>query len=288
MPVVLGQKGFIELQRTSLQYALTTTLDTSDVNTTRKRFSVDFASGSIITGDKLQISTTDGSNLQLVSGHSYPDGSWYVHVDAVGGMRLYSSFGHAVLGGTTNALTLVAPTTAKEISLIARNASYRPLARVKNYEFTTTREQVQVELLGDEFRQQYEAGRISGQGSMTCEWEYRYVSSDPDYSLDQEFSAYLARLVLRLQQGADFNGRFFLFRESATSENNCWYECEGQVTNCAITIPNVGIVETRIDFVTSGPFHLRVGAIPGFLKQESADYILKEDGNKLFLEDDST
>ena len=113
MPVVLGQKGFIELQRTSLQYALTTTLDTSDVNTTRKRFSVDFASGSIITGDKLQISTTDGSNLQLVSGHSYPDGSWYVHVDAVGGMRLYSSFGHAVLGGTTNALTLVAPTTAK-------------------------------------------------------------------------------------------------------------------------------------------------------------------------------
>ena len=61
MPVVLGQKGFIELQRTSLQYALTTTLDTSDVNTSRKRFSVDFASGSIITGDKLEISTKDGS-----------------------------------------------------------------------------------------------------------------------------------------------------------------------------------------------------------------------------------
>ena len=288
MPVVLGQKGFIELQRTSLQYALTTTLDTSDVNTSRKRFSVDFAAGSIITGDKLEISTKDGSNLELVSGHNYPDGSWFVAVDDVGGMRLYDTFAHAVGGGASNAVTLVTPSSSKEISFKARNVSYRPLARVKNYEFTTTREQVQVELLGDEFRQQYEAGRISGQGSMTCEWEYRYVASDPDYSTNQEFSAYLARLVLRLQQGADFNGRFFLYRESAGSVNNCWYECEGQVTNCAITIPNVGIVETRIDFVTSGAFQLKVGATPGYLLQESTDFLLQEDGNKLSLEDDAT
>ena len=102
MPVVLGQKGFIELQRTSLQYALTTTLDTSDVNTSRKRFSVDFAAGSIITGDKLEISTKDGSNLELVSGHNYPDGNWFVAVDDVGGMRLYDTFAHAVGGGASN------------------------------------------------------------------------------------------------------------------------------------------------------------------------------------------
>ena len=40
---------------------------------------------------------------------------------------------------------------------------------------------------------------------MPCFWEHRYVASDPDYSTNQEFSSYLARLILRLQQGADFN-----------------------------------------------------------------------------------
>ena len=60
---------------------------------------------------------------------------------------------------------------------------------------------------------------IQGQGSMTCFWEHRYVASDPDYSAGQEFSSYLARLILRVKQGADFFGRFFLYRESSGSSN---------------------------------------------------------------------
>ena len=288
MPIYEGKTGFVELQRTSLEYALTTTLDTGDVNTSRKRFSVDFASGNIITGDKIEISTKDGSTLELVNGHSYPDGSWFVHVDDVGGMRLYNTFAHAVSGGASNALTLVAPSSSKEILLKARNTSYRPLARVESFDFTTQREQVQIGLLGEEFQRQYEAGRISGQGSMSCLWEHRYVATDSDYSTDQEFAAYLARLVLRIQQGADFLGRFFVYRESVGSTNNVWYEVEGQVTSCVVTVPNVGIVKTNIDFVTSGSFQLKVGSTPGFLLQESTDYLLQEDGSKIFLEDDAT
>ena len=223
MPIYEGKTGFVELQRTSLEYALTTTLDTGDVNTSRKRFSVDFAAGNIITGDKIEISTKDGSTLELVNGHSYPDGSWFVHVDDVGGMRLYNTFAHAISGGASNALTLVAPSSSKEILLKARNTSYRPLARVESFDFTTQREQVQIGLLGEEFQRQYEAGRISGQGSMSCLWEHRYVATDSDYSTNQEFAAYLARLVLRIQQGADFLGRFFVYRESVGSTNNVWY-----------------------------------------------------------------
>ena len=288
MPIYEGKTGFVELQRTSLEYALTTTLDTGDVNTSRKRFSVDFAAGNIITGDKIEISTKDGSTLELVNGHSYPDGSWFVHVDDVGGMRLYNTFAHAISGGASNALTLVAPSSSKEILLKARNTSYRPLARVESFDFTTQREQVQIGLLGEEFQRQYEAGRISGQGSMSCLWEHRYVATDSDYSTDQEFAAYLARLVLRIQQGADFLGRFFVYRESVGSTNNVWYEVEGQVTSCVVTVPNVGIVKTNIDFVTSGSFQLKVGSTPGFLLQESTDYLLQEDGSKIFLEDDAT
>ena len=66
------------------------------------------------------------------------------------------------------------------------------------------------------------------------------------------------------------------------------YECEAQITNCSISIPNVGIVKTEIDFVTNGEFNLQVGTTPSYLLQESTDFILQEDGSKIFLEDDAT
>ena len=289
MPVYLGSGGFIELKRTSMDASLNATLAVSDVNTSRKRFSVDHKVGTIITGDKLDISRADGSgNLELVSGHSGRDGSWFVHVDDIGGMRLYSTFALAVGGTTANALALVTPSSSQDITFKIRNVAYRPLARIEEYEFTTQRDQVEINQLGDTFKRQYDSGLISGQGSMTCFWEHRYVTSDHDYSADQEFSSYLARLLLRVQQGADFFGRFFIYRESANSSNNAWYECDAQITSCSITVPNVGIVKTNIEFVTSGEFQLKIGASPAYVLQESADFILKEDGNKIFLEDDAT
>ena len=289
MPTYLGSGGFIEFKRSSMEHSLNGTLTPSDVNTARKRFSLTGVKGNIITGDKVEISRTDGSsNLELVSGHNYRDGSWFVHVDDIGGMKLYTTFALAVGGTTSNALGLASPTSNQEISIKARNVAYRPLARIEQYEFTTSRDQIEISQLGDNFKRQYENGLISGQGSMTCFWEHRYVASDPDYSANQEFSSYLARLILRIKQGADFFGRFFLYRESSNSSNNAWYECEAQITNSSISIPNVGIVKTQIDFVTNGEFSLQVGVAPGYILQESTDFLLQEDGSKLFLEDDAT
>ena len=98
----------------------------------------------------------------------------------------------------------------------------------------------------------------------------------------------MARLILRVKQGAEILGRFFLYRESAGSANNAWYECEAQITNCSFSVPNVGIVKTQIDFITNGDFILQVGTTPSYLLQESTDFILQEDGSKIFLEDDAT
>ena len=289
MPTYLGSGGFIELKRTSMEHSLNASMVPSDVNTSRKRFSVNGVKGNIITGDRISISRTDGSgNLQLVSGHNARDGSWFVHVDDLGGLRLYTTFALAVGGTKTSALTLVTPSGNQEISIISRNNNYRPLARIEEYEFTTQRDQIEISQLGDAFKRQYDNGMIQGQGSMTCFWEHRYVATDADYSTGQEFSSYLARLILRVNQGADFIGRFFLYRESAASANNAWYECTAQITSCSVSIPNVGIIKTQIDFITTGEFNLQVGATPGYILQESTDYILQEDGSKLFLEDDAT
>tara|TARA_Y100001973_G_scaffold941_1_gene1221 strand:- start:1379 stop:2248 length:870 start_codon:yes stop_codon:yes gene_type:complete len=289
MPVYLGTGGFIELKRTSLDASLNVTLAVSDVNTSRKRFSFSYKVGTIITGDKIDIARTDGTgNLELVSGHAKRDGTFFAHVDDIGGIRLYSTLANAIGGTTSNALALVTPSGQQSLSVTVRNTSYKPLARVEEYEFTTQRDQVEINQLGDSFKRQYDSGLISGQGSMTCFWEHRYVTSDHDYSTDQEFSSYLARLILRVQQGADFFGRFFLYRESATSANNAWYECDAQITSCSVTVPNVGIIKTNIEFVTSGEFQLKIGATPSVLLQESTDFILNEDGNKISLEDDAT
>ncbi len=272
-----------------MEQSLTASMVPSDVNTSRKRFSVNNVKGNIITGDRISISRTDGSgNLELVSGHNARDGSWFAHVDDLGGLRLYATFALAVGGTKASALALVAPSGNQEISIISRNNNYRPLARIEEYEFTTQRDQIEISQLGDVFKRQYDNGMIQGQGSMTCFWEHRYVATDPDYSPGQEFSSYLARLILRVQQGTDFIGRFFLYRESASSANNAWYECTAQITSCSISIPNVGIVKTQIDFITNGEFDLKVGSTPGYILQESTDYILQEDGSKLFLEDDAT
>ena len=289
MPTYLGSGGFIELKRTSMEHSLNASMVPGDVNTTRKRFSVTGVKSNIITGDKVEIKRTDGSsNLELVSGHTGRDGSWFVHVDDIGGIRLYTTFALAVGGTKANALSLVVPSSNQQISIKARNTTYRPLARIEEYEFTTQRDQIEISQLGDVFKRQFDNGMIQGQGSMTCFWEHRYVATDPDYSTGQEFSSYLARLILRVQQGSDFFGRFFLYRESAASANNAWYECEAQITSCSVSIPNVGIIKTQIDFITTGEFNLQVGATPGYILQESTDYILQEDGSKLFLEDDAT
>ena len=79
--VVTGDTGYVELLRTSLGQEIRATLSPDDVNVNKDRFAVEGLEDSLITGDRIQISTVDGSTLQLVSGHSYPDGQWYVNID---------------------------------------------------------------------------------------------------------------------------------------------------------------------------------------------------------------
>ena len=189
-------------------------------------------------------------------------------------------------GGSTNALTLTAPSTTKDIIVETDDNAFRPLARIREFNFTTTRETINVDLLGDEFQQMYKAGRIQGQGEISAAFEHRYVATDPGFTYNQEFSVYLARLLMRLNSGSEFIGRFFIYRESGTSNNNCWYEADAIITNCGINVSPSEIIETNISFVTSGQFELRVGTVPGYLLKEDTDFILQESGDKISLEDD--
>ena len=285
MAVYLGTYGHVELKRDAFREALITNLDPFDVNVERKRFSVDFAEGSLITGDQIDIATSDKSPLELVANHVdengnyYPDWRGYVYIDDAGGMRLYDSFENSLQGSFGDSLPLVAPSSSQRIGISTRAGAYRCVSQVTSFELTTGRDEIDITALGAQFRDVYEAGLMSGQGRMECLWEHRFGDENcaEDLPINVEFSAYLARLVLRLNQGSDFDGRFFIYVGDNPSEDpSVWYEAECVVTNVSVAVEPTQIITTSVDFVTSGPVVLRQGIPPAFILQEDGALILLE------------
>ena len=280
MTVYLGDSGGIEFKRAAGQAAEMTLLD-GDVSVEKRRFSPqeDFL-GVFITGDQVDISTVDGSNLHLVAGHDFPDWRGFIFIDAMGGMRLFDSFKKAVGGQRDQAIELVDWPDRQNLTMRTRGDSFTSLAKITSYDFTTERETVNTTILGSQFVQQYEAGLISGQGTIDCFWEHRYQLCDPDVcDGGVEFSSYLAQLCIRLTQGADFFGRFFVYRDFDPSVNSVWYEAECIVTSASISVGANEAITSTIQFVTTGQFRLLTGIPPAYLLQEDGvSLILKEDG----------
>ena len=284
MAVYFGQNGEVEIRRDTLSSPIQTKLDPHDVNTTTKRFSIDQFSSSLITGDRVEIATVDKSTLELVNGHNHPDGNWYVYVDKMGGIRLFNTFSAAITGRQSDALTLVTPSAAKEVTLQTVNSRFRHLARVQDFEITTNRDQIDLTPLGAQFKKQYEAGLISGQGTLNCLWEHSSELADNTAVQDPEFPFYLAQLIIRLQQGADFDGRFYIYKDSNTSLHTVWYEAKCVVTNVAVSVSASQEITTRIEFITNDVITLNTGATPGYLLQEDEYKILQEDQSPILLD----
>ena len=120
---------------------------------------------------------------------------------------------------------------------------------------------------------------------MQCIWQHRAFQGDTINILEPEFPIFLAQLVVRLEQGAQFFGRYFIYHDPAQTKTSVWYEADCFVTNVAVNVPAAGVVEASIDFITSGLVALHSGQPPAYLLQENTDKILQEDGQGILLED---
>ena len=266
MTVYLGNFGSVELQRQFGKDELTLTVETSGVDTTKKRFSFkDLSHGQLLTGDKLEITTTSGSALGLVSGNTDKSIKRYIHVDAVDGIRLYDTFAKAVNGTQTDAETLVAPSSDLSVRVKVEN-EMRVVAQVESYELNTQRETVDTTVLSDEFRNRIST-LISGSGRI---------------------ANYMLELILRTKVGSNFTGRFYLKTSgynpsgvSARSNDLIWYNVEGCITAAALQFAPGNIVKISADFVSTGEIQLRVITEP-------PDRILNQDGTLITLEQDSS
>jgi hypothetical protein len=289
MTVYLGSQGEIELRRVFNGGELSSTIDAADVNATAKRFSFDFEHGQLVTGDQVEITSTNGSALSFINGYTDSGVKKFIHVDELDGIRLYNSFANAVNGGTANAIALATPSSSIPVKVIVESSAPRVLAQVSSFEINTERETVDTTVLSDEFRTRVNT-LISGSGRITAFWEYTGNST-------QELPMYLYELAHRTKVGSNFIGRFYIKRRDydpsglpERTDDEIWWRVNGLITSAAIQFTTSNTVEIAADFITTGPLTLRMKTVtgPGILQEDSSDIRLDQDSSaKLLLQQDS-
>ena len=279
MSVYLGTHGKVELQREFNGGSLFSTINTSDVNVTKKRFSFDFDHGQLLTGDQIEITSTDGSALDFIDSYTDSSVKKFIYVDEIDGIRLYDSFAHAVNGGSSNATTLAAPGNAIPIEVTVENAIPRLMAQVNSFEVNTERETVDTTSLSDEFRTRVNT-LISGSGRMSAFWEYTGDTAN-------ELPHYLLELALRTRVGSNFKGRFYIKTDghnpsgvAARSNDELWYQVNGVITAAAVQFAPDNTVQITADFVTTGTIEIRMNL-------ETPDDLVQEDSSVLRLDQDA-
>ena len=295
MSVYLGSYGLVELRRSSELAEKTSVVNSGDINVSRRRFSFDFDPGFLTSGDQIEIRSTNGASLAFVDPSGWVAnavqnaGHWYIHVDELGGIRLYDTFDKAVEGVQSQAIPLVAIVTDIPISVEITNIVPRILAQCSYFELNTTRETVDTTALGEEFRSQY-SSLISGSGQFRAYWEYL-----PAYAKEStgESPHYLLQLAIRTEVGSKFAAKFYLkvgneSGNSTTIDDEIWYEVEGVITQAGVNFSPDNAVEITADFVTTGPIRLLAKTAPlnKVLQEDNGDIRLEQNSSANLLQED--
>lgn len=296
MSVYLGRHGQVQLKRSSDLSTHAAVVDPADVSVSRRRFSFDFDSGFLSTGDRINISSTNGAVLGFVDasgwlvGTQQSTGSWYVNVDELGGVRLYLSYDAALGGLKEDAIPLSTPNTPIPISVNIENLVHNILAQCTYFELNTNREVVDTTALGDEFRSQHST-LISGSGNFRALWEYTSIDLNTIGSV--ELPHYLLQLAIRTEAGSKFNGRFFLKTSGsglgATSQDDTiWYEVEGLITQAGVNFAPDDIIEINADFVTTGRIRLlaQTSSSGRILQETQAGIRVEQGASGLLMQED--
>jgi hypothetical protein len=307
MAVWLGEAGGLRFSRAA-SGRLYANIAPSDVDVAAKRFGFDRPVTSLITGDLVWFRRVDAAGQPAaglldfaaasawLDGAQHGDGRWYVHVDAVGGIRLYRSWGAALKGAVADALDLAVPSSDYRVSVEAEDGSADCLAQTISWELNTNREVADITSLGEGFQKQVET-LVSGSGSVDCFFDTNARACDPAYPDENaEASMYLHQLVLRQEIGARFRGVFLLKQANALpldallnleeTRRELFYACDCIVTEVAVALQPGDAIHSKIQFVTTGAIQLLYDFVKGYLLQEQApnDKVLLESDFGILLE----
>jgi hypothetical protein len=279
MTFFLGTKGNVRLRRGSSvkMGELVDSISPDDVNTDLQRLSFDLALDNLITGDRVNVSTTDPRGLVCFATSAWSDGvrrpdfSAFVHVNAAGGLRFFPNFQDAVNNVRANEIDLAAfAAPALPIRVSVKDATYNVLGNVVDYTLATDREAIDSTSLSDKFRQLYSAGLLSGSGTITCAFDYATSGVT-------ETPLLMLQLINRLDIGAEFDCALYLTDKSVDETvDSVFYDFTAMVTKAGVQVAAGDIINCTVDFVTTGDIRLQVGQPSG--------YVLKEDDDKINLE----
>jgi hypothetical protein len=279
MTFFLGTKGNIRLRRgSSLQMGeLVDQISPDDVSLTLNRLGFDSAGANLLTGDRVDIATTDARGLVCFAAAAWNDSvlrssiAAYVNVNAAGGLRFFRTFTDAVNNVRANELPLAAfAGAALPITVAIKDTTYNVLGNVTDYTLATDREAIDSTTLNDRFRQLYSAGLLSGSGTIACAFDYTTSGV-------AETPLLMLQLINRLDIGSEFDCALYL-TDKANDETvqNVYYEFTAMVTKAGVEVRAGDIINSTIDFVTTGEIRLLIGQASG--------YVLKEDDDKIKLE----
>lgn len=246
-------------------------------------------SSALITGDQVEFRST--VPLAFIDGSGFPNGtvqssgSWFVHVDEIGGIKLYDTFANSLNGEATGRIALAPITATISVTFEIISTTRRVLGCITEYEINTNREVVDVTSLSDQHRQQY-SSLITGSGSLIAQWDY--IGDN-----DTEKVQYLMSLVLRTEIGSKFTGRFYIKAEDTSAASGSfspsqindalWWEFDALITGSAVSFAPGDIVTGRIEFVATGPIRLRaqsiqINTLQGVLQQNGSQILLNSGG----------
>lgn len=279
MTFFVGHTGIVRLQRNASN-SFPAIISPADVNTSLNRFSFENSEDNLITGDLVEISTTDARGIDflpssfwgLPEGQKANNARAVVNVNNVGGIRLYRDFADAINNVRAQEASLSSFAGANlNVAIAVRDTRYNTLGSVTSFEINTDRGAMETTSLSDVFRQQYSAGLLSGNGSIECLFSYETTGV-------AETPLLLLQIINRLDIGSSFKALLSLssVEKTATFTEEVYYEVDAVITRAGVTVTADSLVSCSIDFVTTGEFKLRIG-VP-------SEYILKEDNDAIYLE----
>ena len=305
MTVFAGHYGSIELKRIGSPFKLDLEIRAQDISFVRKRvaFSTkegeDIPWGTITTGDRVRIATTDSrglpfrfftnpANSQYIDnpGDSVGPLEFFANVDTMGAIRMYRNFADAIANPNARYLAVPLDKMAGDppwpVTVTLLPGSYNTLGKVEGFTISTDRESIDITSLGDRYRGM-SASAISGSGTVDCLFEFKNVTG-------QEIPAALADLIQKVEIGSQFEGKFYLLAPSLrppkgyTAIESAYYQVRAMITKSALTVQSDAIVDCSFDFVTTGQFEFRTGDGPIEITTEAGVNI----GNESTLEELST
>ena len=302
MAFYLGTHGNIRLRRGTEKDAgnFNATISPDDINTTLNRLGVDQSIDNLITGDRVVFTTTDNRRLDFIpdtrfgeleflqteasdqlitqsgdslfkNGLTADDFTAYVNVNAVGGLRLYPEFADAINNERTTEIALDPFTNGPiNVNLAVRDTRFNILGNVTRYEFNTSRDAIDATTLSDKYKQQFNAGLLSGSGRIECAFDYTTTAST-------EPPVVMLQTIQRLDAGCAFDLALYLTdKEVVPTVDNVFYLTTAVTTSTGISVEAGGLVSCTVDFVTTGQIRLVIG--------RPDEYILKEDYDRIQVE----